>query len=109
MTGVEKNGMVLNTLKTIVMLITSRQKRNNLHECVLSLKYNDVDIEMTTSDKILGVHVDENLSWNDHYQHVSKNVSSYLWLLSKIKLIYSKSTDFYITTHISNLNLITAV
>ena len=80
-----QNGMVLNTLKTKVMLITSRQKRNNLHECALSLKYNDIDIKMTTSDKILGVHVDENLSWNDHYRHVSKKVSSYLWLLSKIK------------------------
>ena len=80
-----KNGMVLNTLQTKVMFITSRQKRNNLYESVLSLKYNDIDIKMTTSDKILGVHVDENLSWNDHYQHVSKKVSSYLWLLSKIK------------------------
>ena len=60
-----QNGMVLNTLKTKVMLITSRQKINNLHECALSLKYNDIDIKMTTSDKILGVHVDENLSWND--------------------------------------------
>ena len=63
--------MVLNTLKTKVMLITSRQKRNNLLEDKLSLKYNDIDIKMTTSDKILGVYVDENLSWNDHYQHVS--------------------------------------
>ena len=45
---------------------------------------------MTTSDKILGVHVVENLSWNDHYQHVSKKVSSYLWLLSKIKTYLSK-------------------
>ena len=52
---------------------------------MLSLKYNDVDIKMTTIDKILGVHVDGNLSWNDHYQHVSKNVSLYLWLLCKIK------------------------
>ena len=68
-----KNGMVLNTLKTKVMLITSRQKRNNLLEDILSLKYNDLDIKTTTSDKILGVYVDENLSW--------KKVSSYLWLL----------------------------
>ena len=45
-----KNGMVLNTLKTKVMLITNRQKRNNLYEPVLSLKYNDIDIKMTTSD-----------------------------------------------------------
>ena len=29
-----------------------------------------IDIKMTTSDKILGVHVDENLSWNDYYQHL---------------------------------------
>ena len=71
-----KNGMVLNTLKTKVMLITSRQKRNNLLEDKLPLKYNDIDIKMTTSDKILGVYVDENFSWNDHYQHVSKKVSS---------------------------------
>ena len=39
-----KNGKVLNTLKTKVMLITSRQKRNNLYESALSLKYNDIDI-----------------------------------------------------------------
>ena len=85
-----KNGMVLNTLKTKVILITSRQKRNNLLKDKLSLKYNDIDIKMTTSDKILGVYVDENLSWNDHYQHVSKKVSSYLWLLSKIKTYLSR-------------------
>ena len=77
--------MVLNTSKTKVMLITSRQKRNNLHDCTLSLNYNVIDIKMTTSDKIQGVHVDENLSWNNHYQQVSKKVSSYLWLLSKLK------------------------
>ena len=38
------------------------------------LLYNDIDIKMTTSDNILGVHVDENLAWNDHYQHVSNTV-----------------------------------
>ena len=85
-----KNGMVLNILKTKVMLITSRQKRNNLHEGELSLKYNAIDIKMTTSDKILGVYVDKNLTWNNHYQHVSKKVSSYLWLLSKIKTYLSQ-------------------
>ena len=85
-----KNGMVLNTLKTKVVLITSRQKRNNLLEDTLSLYYNDIDIKMTTIDKILGVYVDENLLWNDHYQHVSKKVSSYLWLLSKIKTYLSR-------------------
>ena len=56
-----KNGMVINTEKTKVMLITSRQKRQNLQTSTLSLKYNDIDIRMSICDKILGVYVDENL------------------------------------------------
>ena len=57
-----KNEMVLNTLKTKVLLITSRQNRNNLYEGDLYLKYNDIDIKLTTRDKILGVYVDENFN-----------------------------------------------
>ena len=77
--------MVLNTDKTKVMLITSRQKRLTLQNPGLSLRYSDIDIKMTPSEKILGVHVDDNLMWNNHFQHVSKKISSYLWLLSKIR------------------------
>ena len=50
-----QNGMVLNTDKTKVMLITSRQKRLSMHNPVLSLTYSDIDIKMTHADKILGV------------------------------------------------------
>ena len=50
----------------------------------LSLKYSDIDIRMT-HDKILGVHLDDNLTWNNHFQNVSKTISSYLWLSSKIR------------------------
>ena len=81
----QQNGMVLNTDKTKVMLITSRQKRLSLQNPVLSLRYSDIDIKMTPSDKISGVHVDDNLMWNNPFRHVSKNISSYLWLLSKIR------------------------
>ena len=84
-----QNGMVLNTDKTKVMLITSRQKRLSMHNPVLSLTYSDIDIKMTHADKILGVHVDDNLMWNNHFQHVSKKISTYLWLLSKIRFYLS--------------------
>ena len=40
---------------------------------------------MTPTDKILGVHVNDNLMWNYHFQHVSKQISSYLWLLNKLR------------------------
>ena len=67
-----QNCMVLDMDKTKVMLITSRQKRLSLQYAGLSLRYSDIDIKMTPSEKILGVHVDDNLMWNDHFQHVSK-------------------------------------
>ena len=77
--------MVLNTEKTNVILITSRQRRSNLQNPNLSLRYNEIYINMTTVSKILGVQVDENLLWNIQLLHISKKVSSYLWLLSKIR------------------------
>ena len=84
-----QNGMVLNTEKTNVMLITSRQRRSNLQNPNLSLRYNEIDIKMTTISKILGVK-NENLLWNNQLLHVSKNVSSYLWLLGKMRQYLSK-------------------
>ena len=38
--------MVLKTDKTNVMLITSRQKRTNLHNPNLTLRYNETDINL---------------------------------------------------------------
>ena len=87
--------MVLNTDKTKVMLITSGQKRLSLQNPVLSLRYSDIDIKMTPSKKILGVHVGDYLMWNNHFQHVSKNISSYLWLLSK-KIIFVSRKPSYV-------------
>lgn len=71
--------------KTKVMLITTRQKRLRLHEDLLNLTYNDINLQLTTGDKILGVNVDQNLQWTNHFQYVCKKISSYIWLLSKIK------------------------
>ena len=77
--------MILNIDQTKVMLITSRQKRTVLNDAVLKLQYNDIDISITTCDKILGIHVDNNQTWNTHFNFLSKKLSSYMWLLSKIR------------------------
>ena len=57
-----ENGMILNMIKTKVMLITCRQRRNNLSNASLTLQYNGIDINITTCDKILGINVDINLT-----------------------------------------------
>ena len=62
--------MVLNTEKTKIMLITTRHKRLYLNENNLTLSYNNIDLQVTSGDKILGVYIDKNLQWNNHYQAV---------------------------------------
>ena len=86
----QQNGMVLNIDKTKVMFITSRANKAQLANHVLSLRYSDKDIKITPSERILGVYVDDNLMWNNHFQHVSKQISYYLWLLSKIRSYLSR-------------------
>ena len=52
---------------------------------VLSLNFNNVELQFSNNEKVLGVYIDENLIWNIHFTYVSKKVSPNLWLLSQIK------------------------
>ncbi|MCG8113419.1 MAG: reverse transcriptase domain-containing protein [Candidatus Thiodiazotropha taylori] len=105
------NGMVINSSKTKVMLITTSQKRSKLDNDTLQLKYKDVTLHMVSYDKILGVYVDNNLTWSYHINFVTKKVSSYLWLLSRIKeyLTIENRVKFYksyIQPHLDFCNII---
>ena len=107
----KQNGMLLNAEKTKIMLITPRQKRIRLHEDLFNLTYNDINLQLTTGDKILGVNVDQNLQWTNHFQYVCKKISSYIWLLSKIHsyltMIYrSLFYKAYIQPHINYCNIV---
>ncbi len=68
----KNNGMVINSAKTKVMLITTHQKRTCLNKHELNLKYNNEELGTIMNDKILGVWVDNNLSWTIHVDKVSK-------------------------------------
>ena len=103
--------MILNIDKTNVMLITSRQKRTVLNDAVLKLQCNDIDISITSCDKILGIHVDNNLTWTTHFNFLSKKLSSYMWLLSKIRTYLTTEHrvlfyNAYIKPHIDYCSLI---
>ena len=70
----KQNGMFLNTEKTKIMLITTRQKRIRLHKDLFNLTYNDINLQLTKGDKVLGVNVDQNLQWTNHFQYVCKRL-----------------------------------
>ena len=62
----ERNGMLLNTDKTKIILITTRQQRIRLDENLFTLTYSDVILQLTTADKILGVNIEQNI-WSTVY------------------------------------------
>ena len=68
----------------------------NLQNPVVSLKYSDTDIKMTHSDKILGVRVDDNLMWNNHFQHVSKRNLIKFMVTKQNKIIFVSRTPSYV-------------
>ena len=93
----KENGMILNSSKTKVMLVTTSQKRQRLARDILDLRFNNDILNSISNDKILGVFVDNNLAWTDHTKHLTKKIASSIWLLSKIKKYLSKDhrVQFY--------------
>ena len=106
-----QNGMILNTQKTKVMLLATRQKRLHIDESIFVLNYDNTQLQVTTEDKILGINIEQNLQWNDHFQVVCKKMSSYIWLMSRIssylnseyRLMFYKA---YIVPHLNYCNII---
>lgn len=64
--------MVLNAAKTKVLLITTQQKGSQWVNKDLSLHYKDFNLELTTGDKLIGVHINENLQWENRVTFVRK-------------------------------------
>ena len=51
----------------------------------LALIYDDLELQIANCENILGVHFDDNLTWTNHFQQISKKISTYICLLSQIK------------------------
>ena len=81
----EQNHMSLHPGKTKWMLVTTRQKRQNLTDTLPAIRMHNQVVEETTSHKVLGLIIDNNLSWFLHITYLCKVVSSKVFQLSKIK------------------------
>ncbi|MCU7800728.1 MAG: hypothetical protein KZQ70_11410 [gamma proteobacterium symbiont of Lucinoma myriamae] len=105
------NGMVINTDKTKLMIVTTSQKRQRMEKENLNLVYVNDSLLTVCKEKVLGVFVDHNLSWSEHVKYLSKKINSNIWLLSKIKhfLSLSHRVQFYksyIQPHIDFCNTV---
>ena len=80
----EKNDMVVNEEKTTAICIRSARKASGTDHN-LRLVINNQNVATTEDEKLLGVHLDSSLSWNNHIKHVKKTVQNRLNLLKYLK------------------------
>ena len=70
--------MLLNTYETKAMLITTSQKRIHLHNGILLLTYNSDALNAVKNEKVLGVCIDNILTWSVHINFIAKkNLQNY--------------------------------
>lgn len=99
----EINHMALNPHKTKSMLITTRQKRQNLNSEFPKLHVCNQTIDEVQDHKVLGITIDNNLSWSQHILAVSKNIAKKTYQLCRIKhFLNSHARKLFYTAHIQS-------
>ena len=83
------NDMLVNVPKTKAMLISTKPKLNQIMTCPPILKIGNETIEISTNEKLLGVHIDNDLSWTTQIENTIKKCNTLLYLLRRIKCYLS--------------------
>ena len=65
-----RNNMVVNVPKTKAMFLASRTAANKILENRQDLKLSDETINISTKEKLLGVHTDNTLSWTAQVESI---------------------------------------
>ena len=100
----EMNHMVLHPDKTKFMLITTRQKRQNIVSYLPPFTAKDNIIEEVQNHKMLGVTTDNNLAWTPHVNTLCKKISTKVFQHSKIKFFVNfHARKIFFSAHIQSL------
>ena len=77
--------------KTFYMLLGTRQKLANLDEINITIDNNL--IKQTSEHKLLGIHIDDKLTWNAHINHLCSTISSKISLLRQLSKYVNRDTQ----------------
>ena len=86
------NKLSLDVGKTEFLLIGSHHKLNNLD----SQPSVNIGHDSIKHSRVLGVEIDENLSWNKHFENVVKKVTSGIGAMRRIRDFVDRETVFYL-------------
>ena len=74
--------MHINDNKTTCMLIALDKKSQDLSQ--IALKIDDHDISSVTKQKLLGLLIDDKLTWSAHIDHLCSTLSSKISFLRQL-------------------------
>ena len=85
------NKLSLNVAKTEFMVISSRQKLQSLNDNTIHINVDGVKINQTNHSKalLLGLNIDENLSWKEHIHAILKTAASTIGALKRVRSFIS--------------------
>ena len=100
------NSLTANASKTKYMVFSDKKSIINTNH---NLTLNNQKIDPVNTYKYLGLHLQSNLKWNDHIQHISRKVSSLLGPLIKCSYVLPQSTRLklyysYVYPHLTLYN-----
>ena len=100
----EMNHMTLHPDKTKFMLITTRQKRQNLVTNLPPLTIKSDVIEEVQDHTVLGITNDNSISWTPHVNALCKKISTKVFQLSRLKhFVNFRTRKLFFTSHIQSL------
>ena len=86
------NYMVLGTCQSTSKIIDANQDTDSTHDsqptsskAKLDIKLDGVSLNRVSSTKFLGVIIDENLTWKNHIDAISKTISRNIGMMTKLK------------------------
>ena len=99
------NHMTLNLAKPNAVFISTIQKINKIMEDPPDITLNGESIQITDQEKLLGINIDNTLSWCSHVDKTLKRCNTLRYLLSRIKQYLSISVrklffNAYILPHL---------
>ena len=84
-TWCEDNDMTLHLGKTIAMFLSTKQGTSKIMSDPPIISLHDSTIQVSEQEKLLGVFIDNNLSWSTHIENTLKKCNTLLYLLGRIK------------------------
>ena len=81
----DDNDMKKNTSKSKAMFLASKYAANKIMEEPPYLAIKGEQIQISESEKLLGVHINNSLTWTSYIEATFKKCNSLLFLLNRIK------------------------